>query len=157
MAAEKLSGEAATVLVDGEPLIIESTMDAGADVKAGYLVEQTAANTVGANAAGTAAVKPMGVAEVTPRTDIDTLFASGADVTVYLCGSSTIVRSFMDIESSATVYVGQLAIAGNSTSGAWDLAGAMTNSDIRVLVGRVGRLDATVDGSLRIGYLNLSI
>ena len=155
MADAKISSEAGTILVDGNPLIVELAMDAGADVKPGYLVEQTAITTVGPNATG--GVIPMGVAAEHAEKDIDTAFAANDTVTVYLLGSGCIVRSFMDKESTATVYTGSMAIAGNSVSGAWDLAGAMTNSDIRELVGRVGRYDATVDGSLQIGFLILSI
>lgn len=155
MAAEKISSEAGIIIVDGDPIIVDLASDAGADAKPGYLVEQTAINTCGANAVG--GIKPMGVAKEHKQLDIDSAFAAGVVVEIYLLGCGVLVRSFMDIESSATVYSGQLAIAGNSTSGAWDLAGAMTNSDIRELVGRVGRYDATVDGSLRVGHLMLSI
>lgn len=156
MSNEVLSQEGAdTILVDGFPMVMEMIADAGADLKPGYVAEQTAITTVGANAVG--GTKPMGVAEIDKNLDMNTAFASGAVVKIYLLGSACKVRSYMDKESSATVWNGQLVIAGNSTSGAWDLAGQMTNSDIRELIGRVGRYDATVDGYLRIGHLILNL
>lgn len=157
MADEAISDEAGTILVAGDPVIKEMTADSGADIKPGYVVEETAENDAGACAAGTSGTKPCGVALEKFDSDIDTAFSEDDTIMVALCGSGCIVRSFMDKESDQTVYTGQLTISGNSTSGAWDLAGAMTNSDIRVIIGRVGRYDNTTDGTLRIGYLMLGV
>jgi len=155
MATEVISGDGGTIIAAGDPIIVELISDSTGDARPGMLVEQTAATTCGVNAI--TGVKPMGVAMESEELDIDSVFAQYAVVRIVLLGCGVLVRSFMDKESSATVYWGQLCIAGNSTSGAWDLAGAMTNSDIRELVGRVGRYDATVDGSLQVGHLMLSL
>ena len=155
MAAEKISDEAGIILVDGDPIIVDLASDAGADSKPGKLVECTAILTCGASA--TDGTKAMGVAKEHKQLDVDSAFAAGVTVEIYLLGCGVMVRSFMDVVSSQTVWPGTLAVTGSSTSGAWDLGGAMTNSDMRRLVGRVGRYDASVDGSLTVGYLMLSV
>jgi len=153
MATEKISGDGGTILAAGDPLIVELISDAGGDAKPGLLVQQTAETTCGV----TQRTKSMGVAMESEELDIDSVFAQYAVVRIVLLGCGCIVRSFMDQQGSASVYVGNLVITGCSTSGTWDLAGTMTNSDISLLVGRVGRFDATTDGSLKVGWLMLSI
>lgn len=155
MAAEVISGEAGIILVDGDPIIVDLASDAGADAKPGKLVECTAILTCGASA--TDGTKSMGVAKEHKQLDIDSAFAAGVTVEIYLLGCGVLVRSFMDTAAAATTWPGVLAVTGGSVSGAWDIGGAMTNSDLRTIVGRIGRYDATVDGSLTVGHLMLSV
>ena len=154
MADEVLSDEAAMVLVDGDPLVVELKSDSGADAKPAYLVEQTSETECGLNPAG--GTKAMGIAKEDRQLDADSAFAAGKTVVIYQLGCGSKVRGFLDSTSSQTVYSGQIAVAGATTAGTFDLCVAAP-ADIRTLVGRIGRYDASVAGEVRLCYLVLGV